>query len=81
MKKIIAAVIALFTAFSAFAQIKVTATLLDASSNEPVGFATVSLIKSGQTKPYKYILSNDAGKVVLDDVKKGTYSLRAELLG
>ena len=81
MKKIIAVAVILFTALSAFAQMKVTATLLDASNNDPIGFATVSLIKSGQTKPYKYILSNDAGKVVLDDVKKGTYTFRAELLG
>lgn len=81
MRKIFAAVIGLFAIIPAFAQVKVSATLLDASNGDPVGFATVSLIKSGQTKPTKYVLSNDEGKVSLDDVKKGTYTFRAELLG
>lgn len=81
MRKILAAAFSLFAALSASAQTNVTATLLDAENGDPVGFATVSLIKSGQTKPTKYVLSNDEGKVNFDDVKKGTYTFRAELLG
>ena len=67
---------------SAFAQNGgVKMMLIEKGSDEPVGFATVSLTVKGQTKAYKYALSTDYGAVVIDFVKKGTYILKAELLG
>ena len=59
----------------------VTARLLDSSSGEPVAYATVSLTAKGATKPAKYVLSDDSGKVLIDGVKSGSYTLKAELLG
>ena len=61
--------------------VKVTAVLLDESNSEPLGFATVSLTREGQTKPAKYILSNDKGVVTLESVRAGKYTVKAELLG
>lgn len=58
-----------------------TAILLDDANSEPLGFATVSLTKDGQTKPAKYILSNDKGVATLEDVRAGKYTFKAELLG
>ena len=59
----------------------VSVTLKDASNGDPVGYATVSLTKSGASKPTKYVLSDGNGKAKLESVPNGTYTLKAELLG
>lgn len=84
LKKFIAFVAGVMSAFSlAFAQGggTVTLSLTDSSTGEAVGFATVSITKPGNTKPYKYALSDDKGKTVFDKVAAGKYVLKAELLG
>src|SRR5574344_2075862 len=59
----------------------VTLTLTDASSGEPVGYATVSLTAPGAKSPSNYALSDDKGKVSISGVKRGSYTLKAEILG
>lgn len=84
LKKFIAFVAGVMSAFSlAFAQGggTVTLSLTDSSTGEAVGFATVSITKPGNTKPYKYALSDDKGKTVFDKIAAGKYVLKAELLG
>ena len=84
LKKFITFVAGVMSAFSlAFAQGggTVTLSLTDSSTGEAVGFATVSITKPGNTKPYKYALSDDKGKTVFDKVVAGKYVLKAELLG
>lgn len=76
----LSAALLLFSAFG-YAQNTVTATLLDAASGEPVGFATVSLTKTGATKPAKYVLSSEKGLVTVEGIKNGEYTFKAELLG
>ena len=78
---LLAVAFCLLTAFSASAQRNVKALLVDETSGDPIGFATVSLTKKGQEKAYKYILSNEAGKVQLENVRKGSYEFKAEFLG
>ena len=67
--------------FSLVAQDKVKVELVDEISGEPVGFATVSIVKDGQTKPFKYALTDEKGKATIESVKKGAYTLKAELMG
>lgn len=84
LKKFITFVAGVMSAFSlAFAQGggTVTLSLTDSSTGEAVGFATVSITKPGNTKPYKYALSDDKGKTVFEQVAAGKYVLKAELLG
>ena len=84
LKKFITFVAGVMSAFSlAFAQGggTVTLSLTDSSTGEAVGFATVSITKPGNTKPYKYALSDDKGKTIFDKVAAGKYVLKAELLG
>ena len=84
LKKFITFVAGVMSAFSlAFAQGggTVTLSLTDSSTGEAVGFATISITKPGNTKPYKYALSDDKGKTVFDKVAAGKYVLKAELLG
>ncbi|MGM9741388.1 MAG: outer membrane beta-barrel protein [Candidatus Cryptobacteroides sp.] len=86
MKKIIALLcgLILMSAFSFSGQAQsrsVSLTLKDKSTGEPVAYATVSLTKSGEKSPYKYVLTDDKGKAVIDKVAAGSYTVKAELLG
>ena len=76
-------VVAFFLSLSVYAQNSVTVRMhiVDAASGAPVGFATASLTVKGEKTPVKYVLSDSEGKAVLQKVKKGTYVLKAELLG
>ena len=60
---------------------KVCARLVDASTGDALGFATVSLTRKNADEVYKYVLSNDKGEVLFEDVRNGSYSFRAELMG
>ena len=55
--------------------------LVDESTGEALGFATVSLTRDGQNKPAKYMLSDDKGAFSLESVRNGSYVVVAELLG
>ena len=55
--------------------------LVDEKTSEPVGFATASLTVKGETTAAKYSLTDADGKVELTKVRKGTYVLKAELMG
>ena len=58
-----------------------TVTLKDSQSDEPVGFATVSLTREGEQKPFKYALTDSEGKGTIDKVNVGKYVFRAEIMG
>ena len=86
MKRIIALLCGLLTtlafSFAAGAQNRtVSLTLKDSSTGEPVPYATVSITRSGDKSPFKYVLTDDKGKAVLEKVPAGSYSVKAELLG
>lgn len=86
MKKIIALFCGLLTmlavSFAAGAQSRtVSLVLKDSSTGEPVPYATVSITKTGDKTPSKYVLSDDKGKAVMEKVQAGTYTVKAELLG
>ena len=69
--------------FSAFAQGQFTVKLklVDEKTSEPVPFATASLTVKGEDKAAKYVLTDDKGQASLTKVKKGTYIVKAELMG
>ncbi|MBR4525354.1 MAG: outer membrane beta-barrel protein [Bacteroidales bacterium] len=69
--------------FSGFAQSQnvVKGILLDDSTGEALGFATVSLTRDGQTKPAKYTLSDDKGTFSMSSIRNGSYAIVAELMG
>ena len=79
--KHLALVVAFLTSATVFAQNDVKALLLDAVTGDPIGFATASLTKAGQTKPAKYVLSSEKGIVSIESVRNGEYVFKAELLG
>ncbi len=55
--------------------------LVDDRTSQPVGFATASLTPKGETAATKYVLTDQDGKADLTKVRKGTYTLKAELMG
>ena len=81
--KTIATVVALFffLPLSAQAQFTVKLKLIDDKTNEPVPFATASLTAKGSTSASKYILTDDHGQATITKVAKGTYTLKAEIMG
>ena len=66
---------------SAQGTFKVTLKLVDENSGEPVGFATVSLTAKGENNAAKYVLTDSEGEAEIVKVKKGTYNLKAEIMG
>ena len=68
---------------SAFAQgsFTVKLKLVDAKTSDPVSFATASLTVKGEATAAKYVLTDAEGAASLTKVKKGTYLLKAELMG
>ncbi|MDD2293068.1 MAG: outer membrane beta-barrel family protein [Bacteroidales bacterium] len=55
--------------------------LVDASNNEVVSFATVSLTPEGGKTATNYALTDAEGKVTIRGIKKGKYLVKGELLG
>ena len=76
--------IALFlVGFSAYAQgsFTVKLKLVDAATEEPVSFATASLTLKGENSASKYVLTDAEGVASLTKVRKGTYMIKAEIMG
>ncbi len=80
LKRFVTALVTLLFAVALQAQNhKISLQLMDASTNEAVGFATVSITpEKGQAK---YTLSDADGKAVMEKVRAGKYTLKAEIMG
>lgn len=68
-------------AFSAFAQNSVKIVLQEDGTGEPVSFATVTVTKAGAKSPAYAGLTDDKGAVTIPNVRNGSYTVKAELLG
>ncbi len=80
VRRLLLALSGLFAAVALQAQsYKLNLQLKDASTNEAVAFATVS-IQADKGQP-KYVLSDNEGKAELDRVQAGKYLLKAEIMG
>lgn len=68
---------------SAFAQnsFSIRLKLIDAKTSEPVGYATTSLTVKGATKASSFVMTDDKGEATLNKISKGTYIVKAELMG
>ena len=80
LKSILAAISGLLlVSVSLFAQSgnSLSLTLVDESTAEPVGFATVSLQAKGAKKPAAYSLTSDKGKATLSGFREGIYTVKA----
>ena len=82
-KRIIISFVLVLMGQSVFAQASFTVKLklVDAKTSEPVSYATASLTVKGEKTAAKYVLTDAEGAASLTKVKKGTYVLKAELMG
>jgi len=77
-----AALAAMASSPSASAQTcNVKVKLVDAASSEPVGFATVYLLKYGTDQKVSFALTDENGNATIEKVKKGKYVFMAEMMG
>ncbi|MCQ2184570.1 MAG: outer membrane beta-barrel protein [Bacteroidales bacterium] len=81
MKRFLAITALVLLSFTgAWAQ-KISVVLKDKATGEAVPFATVSIIKEGEQKGFKYMLSDPEGKVTFEKIPSGSYTVKAELMG
>ena len=73
----------LIFSFSAYAQnqFSVKLRLVDAKTSEPVGFATASLTVKNAKSASKFAMTDEKGYADITKVAKGTYIVKAELMG
>ena len=80
VRRLLAALAALFVAGTLFAQnYKISLKLEDATNGEPVGFATVSA--TPEKGDPKYALTNHDGSATVEKLRAGKYTLKAEIMG
>ena len=60
---------------------KVTGTVVDAKTRQPVPFATVALISTATGKPVNGAAADDQGKFTISDVVAGSYQLQFSFIG
>lgn len=83
LSHILLLLVSLLAAPSAFAQaiysVKVRA--VEEKTGQPVAFATASVTVKGEKEALKYTLTDDQGYATVTKLKKGSYTLRVELMG
>lgn len=81
--KAISAFALMLISYSASAQAiySIKLKLVDDKTSEPVGFATASVTVKGEKEPEKYVLTDAEGVGNIVKLKKGTYVVKAELMG
>jgi len=60
---------------------KITGRILDTLNREPVGFATIALLKSGEQKEINGNISEDDGQFKIANIKVGTYDIQLSFIG
>src|SRR5687767_11526653 len=60
---------------------KITGTVLDAETQQPVEFATVALAAVGTEKPLDGTVCDDKGKFTISKVNPGTYDVIVSFIG
>lgn len=60
---------------------RITGTIIDSTTNQPVDYATVSLSRTGQTKSTNGSLADDKGNFRIDKVSPGKYRVTISFIG
>src|ERR1700761_7087010 len=92
MKRLLLLLIIFFSVLSAQAQLggvgggsttvgKISGTLTDSVSKQPLSYASVSLFRSGGKSPLNGALSDEKGGFKIDGIHPGTYKIRIVYVG
>ena len=60
---------------------KITGQIIDTLNREPISFATIVLLKPGETTEVNGNISEEDGKFKLNEVKLGTYDVQVSFIG
>lgn len=67
--------------FTAAGQNKITGKITDATTGQPVDYATISLYKAGATSPVNGTVSDVKGNFTINKVPRGTYKVTVDFMG
>jgi len=60
---------------------KISGKVIDATTNVPVDYATVSIYKQGSTSPFNGASTDPKGNFTIDNISPGDYKITVEFLG
>ena len=60
---------------------KISGTILDETSGEPVSYANVSLFETGKQQPVGGTFTDEDGTFTFQKIKEGTYDLMIRFVG
>jgi ferric enterobactin receptor len=60
---------------------KISGKVIDATTKEPVDYATVSIFKPGSASPFNGASTDPKGNFKIDNISPGEYSIKVEFLG
>jgi len=63
------------------AKAKISGTVIDSSSNTPIEYATVTLFKQGETKPFNGATTDKVGNFTVTNVSPGAFTVVVESIG
>ena len=63
------------------AKAKITGTVVDSSSNLPIEYATITLFRQGETKPFNGATTDNVGNFIVTNVPPGTFTVVVESIG
>lgn len=70
-----------FEQINSVQNVRLKCTLQDSKSGEPIPYATAYLIPQGDTTITYFALSDEKGKVKIEDITPGKYEFNAEMVG
>jgi ferric enterobactin receptor len=76
-------IILISLSLSAFAQSKgtITGKIIDATTKQPVDYATISIYKAGSASPFNGASSDNRGSFKVNNIADGTYKVTVDFLG
>src|SRR3569832_1940952 len=60
---------------------KISGTIIDSATKQPVSYATVSIYKAGKPSPFNGVVSDDKGAFVLGNIAEGNYRIEVNFIG
>jgi outer membrane receptor protein involved in Fe transport len=60
---------------------KLTGTIIDETTKEPVSYATITIAEPGSTKPIDGTVTDDKGKFTINNIKPGNYDIIISFIG
>jgi ferric enterobactin receptor len=85
MKVVIGSLLLIFLSFNVQADDatkgKVSGKVIDATTKQPIDYATISIFKQGGTSPFNGVVTDDKGNFAIEHVDAGDYIVKIDFIG